>query len=249
MRLLLWCFVLSITLSIHADLRTYVRAAAGAERAEEVHLRDRDCANVVPPALFGCGAGIDGRPLGAYGDFGHVALSEFAAGVELGRARLELSVAHRDLDLDADANFLRVAGAQPVNADGRSMTAMLGAAYDIGPSAWRVRPFVTAAAGAAHNTTGDVVYSFPGIAADAVTITRGGTNDSFAWSAGAGVSVRLSSSLSLDLTYRHTDLGAIRSPAGVATIVRPGRVLAIEVDETRAEVETRGVVMAIRARL
>jgi opacity protein-like surface antigen len=250
MRLLLVLFVTSQAIAAPA---LFVRAGGGYERGRETAVRDRDCTATNPPALFGCG-------FEAAGELGNTPVVEVAAGVENRQSclfgdrqdclsstfRVELALSHRTLELDANANFTGVTGEQPVRADVRSIAAMVNGALELAPRAWRLRPFVTGGAGLARNATGPVVYSFPAIGENAVTITRGGAHMNFAWNAGIGATVELTPSLALDLAIRHTDLGTLRSPSGTATIVRPTRTLEIEVDETRADVATRGVTLSVR---
>lgn len=235
MRLLL---VLFATVQAIAAPALYVRAGAGHERSRDAAVRDRDCAATAPPALFGCG-------LEARGDFGRAPVFEAAAGFG-SRARLELAFAHRSLELDANANFTGVSGEQPVRAGLRSTSAMINGALELAPRSWRLRPFVAAGAGAARNATDHVVYAFPAIGENAVTITPRGSHTNFAWNAGLGATFDLTPSLALDLALRHTDLGEMRSPRGIATIIRPTRTLEIEIDETRADVATRGITLSLR---
>ncbi|HEY0160214.1 MAG TPA: outer membrane beta-barrel protein [Thermoanaerobaculia bacterium] len=216
----------------------FVRVGAGDERGRDTAVRDRDCTATQPPALFGCG-------FEAAGDFGRGPSFEVAAGTG-SRARVELALAYRALDLDATANFTGVPGDQPVRAEGRSLSATVNGTLELTPQPWRVRAFLTAGAGVARNTTGEVVYSFPGIGDDAVTIARGGAHTGFAWNAGLGATFAVTDTLSLDLAFRHTDLGTVRSPRGVARIVRPTRTLELEIDETRARAATRGVTLSLR---
>jgi opacity protein-like surface antigen len=228
----------------------YLRGGVGFERTEATTLRDRDCTSTQPPALFGCGDGIDGRPLGARGDFGDSPAWELAIGTHLGtRTRAELAFTARPLDLDAEADFVGVSGEQPVTADGQAYSLLASGYLDLGPETWRVRPFVTAGAGIARISVDDVTYGFPGIAPNAVTITRGGSHDGLAWTVGAGTSVRLTPRLDLDLTLRYTDLGELRTAAGAATIVRPTRTFTIDIDGTRADVRSIGAVVSLRYRL
>lgn len=235
MRLLL---VLFVSLQAIAAPALFVRAGAGHDRGRETAMRDRDCSSTNPPALFGCG-------FEAAGEFENTPVFEAAVGFG-SRTRIELAFTRRSLELDANANFTGVAGEQPVRADGRSMTAMVNGAVELAPRAWRLRPFVTGGAGLARNATDPVVYSFPSIGENAVTVTRGGSHTNFAWNAGLGATFDLTPSLALDLAYRHTDLGTLRSPRGTATIIRPTRTLEIDVDETRAEVATRGITLSLR---
>lgn len=230
-----------------ADDGVYLRFAAGSDRTRATTVRDRDCASTQPPALFGCVSGLGDAPLAARGDFGTTPLFEIGAGFRVARrARVELALARRTkVDLDANANFPNVAPEQPVDARGRSLSLMLRGALDLAPASWRVRPFVDAAAGAARNTTGAVTYSFPSIAANAVTITEGGKRTSFAWSAGGGASIDLTSSLAFEIALRYSNLGEMRTADGPATIIRPTRTLTIDIAGTRAPLRSRGVTLAL----
>lgn len=226
-------------------VQPYLRLGLGAERSQDVTQRDRNCGDIAPPALFGCGSGPDGRTFGARGDFGRSFLGEVAGGFAIApRTRLELALAHRgDLAFDAQSNFLGVAGEQPVHASARSTSALLTGFLDIR------RVFVFAGAGAARNTLGTVTYAFPGIAPNAVTIAQGGTHTAFAWTAGAGMNVPLSNRLSLDLALRFTDLGAFRTRSGPATIIRPTRSFTLDIAGTEAHARTLGLVASLRWRL
>jgi opacity protein-like surface antigen len=234
-----------------ADPVPYVRAAIGFESSGDTTVGDLDCASVEPPALFGCVAGNDGRPLAARGDFGDTEVWEVAAGLEVGlRWRFELALAGRSgLDLDAEANFPGVAGEQPVRADGRSVSLLAIAAVDLAPEGWRFRPYVAAGAGAARNRTGEVTYAFPSLAPGAVTIIQGGAHTDLAWTAAVGASFPLGDSTALELTLRHTDLGELRTDSGEATIVRARGTFLLDIAGTRADVETTGLTLSLRHRL
>jgi opacity protein-like surface antigen len=233
-----WLALFLVSFPLLAAPPVFVRAGAGVERSRDIVLRDRDCTAAQPPALFGCG-------FGARGDLGQSPAFELAVGAGT-QARVELAVAYRRLDVDATSNFTGVTGDQQVRAEGRSLSAMVNGVIDVAPRSWRLRPFVTAGAGVARNSTGDIVYSFPGIGPNVVTITPGGARTSFAWNAGAGAALTLTDSLDLELTFRHTDLGTLASPRGTATIVRPNRTFELEIDETRAGAVTRGVMLSLR---
>src|SRR5204862_391336 len=94
----------------------FYRIGVGAEEGRTLTLTDVNCASTQPPALFGCGAGSDGRPFGARGELAPSIVYEGAVGRALGkRARIELAYAHRpNLDIEAESNFTGVAPPQPV---------------------------------------------------------------------------------------------------------------------------------------
>lgn len=229
----------------------YVRVALGIERTSDTTLGDRDCSSTRPPALFGCVEGNDGRPLAARGDFGDAPVVEAAIGFEReGRGpRVELALSHRAFELDASANFPGVAGEQPVHGDAESTAAMVVLSLPIPPAASRVQPFLTAGTGIARNAIGNIRYEFPGIAPNAATIIRGGANYTFAWTAGAGATLRPSDRHSVDLTIRYTNLGELRTDAGAATIVRPTRELTLDIAGTRARLQSLGATLSLRWRL
>jgi opacity protein-like surface antigen len=217
----------------------FVRGGIVTEQSRDTTVRDRDCESAAPPALFGCG-------FGASGGFGHPLAWEAAAGIALRpHIRLELAFEERpSIDLEANANFTNAGDDQPVRANGRSHALFARVWQEIGNG--RVRPFLTASAGVARNELGAVTYSFPAIAPNAVTLTPGGTQTSFAWSAGTGVSFSLSEQLALDVALRYTDLGSVQSDDGTATIVRPARTFMLDIAGTRAALRTFGVSVGVR---
>ena len=228
-------------------------SAAALEASEDTTLEDLDCTSTAPAALFGCGAGSDGRPLAARGDLGDTAVWELAGGVAIGsRTSVELAAANRpDLDLDATANFVRTPGAQPVAADGRSLSLMLVAAVDLGPATWRVRPFVTAGGGVARNTTGAVVFTFPGPRRRRGDGDAGrGPHPTSAWTAGAGASLRLGAG---DGARPHAALqrprrAAYRSGAGARSCARAAPS-SCRSPRRAPKLATRGVTLSLRTRI
>jgi opacity protein-like surface antigen len=226
---------------------TYVRAGIAAERSRDAHFRDRDCAATTPPALFGCGPGRDGRALGARGDFGRGVAIDIAVGRRVSPAlRGELQLTHRrGFGFGGQANFRNVSGPQPVDARVRS-TALLVAAYvDLVPIG-RVQPFVGAGLGVARNRIGSMRYGFPGLGANASTTVSGGSHTGFAWMATAGVNVALSAGWSLDVAWRYSDLGRIRTDHGEATIARAAGSFELDIAGTRARLRTQGLALGLR---
>jgi len=96
----------------------------------------------------------------------------------------------------------------------RSTALVLAGDGDLAPAASRVRPFVTACGGVGRHQIDEVGCVFPSLGSQAVTITRGGSSLDLVTARGAGVTVPLSSSFSLDAAYRWTDFGAARTDAG-----------------------------------
>jgi opacity protein-like surface antigen len=242
-----WLLAFSFLFSLTAAAQTYVREGFAVEDGAGVTLRDADCSSTQPPALFGCGVGADGLPFAARGGLGRGITFDAALGREVGRWRVELALASRfGTRLEASSNFTGVVGEQPVTARVRSQSLLLAGGLDLGAAAWRVRPFVTAGAGVAQNESSDITFTFPGIGPSARTTTSGGTMTGFAWTAGAGVTIRIKDGLSVDVTARYTDLGDVGGDRGEATIVRPSRSLLLDVDATKMRWRARGVAISIR---
>lgn len=240
-------FALLFLCSLTASAQPFVRGGVAVEDGLGVTLRDVDCSSTQPPALFGCGLGDDARPFAARGNVGQGVSVETALGRELGRWRGEVAFAfHSGANIEASSNFTGVSGDQPVTARLRSQSLMLAGAVDIAPRAWCVRPFVTAGAGIARNEAGPVTFSFPGIAPAARTTTSGGTSTGFAWTAGAGITIRLAHGVSIDMTARYTDLGAAGSARGEAIIVRPTRRIRLDIAPTELQWRSRGVAISVR---
>lgn len=240
---------LALALPAAAQAETYVRAGAAYERSRETGFRDLDCASAAPPALYGCGASEAGGPLTARGGFGSTAAMEVGLGRRISPwFRIEANLAYRpDLDFRGQANFVRTPGEQRTTADASSLAAM-GVIYaDLGLYG-RMRPFLGVGIGAARNRIGAVRFDFPGLGAGAATIAPGDSRTGLAWMATAGFSTEVSTRLTVDLAYRHVDLGQMRTAAGPAEIVRAAGVRRLDVAATRASLASQGVAASLRWR-
>jgi opacity protein-like surface antigen len=235
--------------------RWYLRLGASVADSRSSTLRDLDCGSTRPPALFGCGDGGDGKPLAAPGDFG----SSWGAAIGLGA---RLAAAWRlELELEAlpafgwrgEANFPRVAGAQPVSADLHSEATWALAWWDLAPALGhpdaRWQPFVGAGIGAARHRLDRVTYRFPGLGPSAVTVTRGGDATELAWQVGAGIGYRLGERATLELAYRYADLGTVSTEAGSALIVRTRGTFRLDVAPTGADLRIHRLGFGLRWQL
>lgn len=242
-------FVALLMLALPLSAQLSVRAGLGADSTRATTVTDRDCSATNPPALFGCVNGGDGERLAARGDFGRTNVLELGAGYDLStNARIELLLQHRnDLELDAAANFPNVTGEQPVSADTQSNAAFLTGTWLFGTSP-DVRPFLTAGLGASRNEIDAVTFAFPGIAPDAVTVIRGGTNTNLAYLLGAGLTITLTNHLDADLGIRYTNLGAMTTDPGPATIVRPRGTTVIDIAGVESDLTALGVNVSLRYR-
>lgn len=228
----------------------YLRVGSGLQWPEESVLGDQDCSSQAPPSLFGCGLGNNGQPLGSTGAFQQSPSVDLAIGYHwLSWLRTEALLNWLpQLSYEGQSNFLGAAGSnQPVSASGQAL-AGFAVVYVDSPPVVGVRPFLGAGLGAARSKVGHVTYLFPGISANASTITQGGTNNSLAYLLTVGVSVPLNERIALDLAYRWTDYGSVTTRSGPADIVRPNFQTNLTVGSTKMDVRSQSVLGSLRFR-
>jgi len=226
----------------------YGRLGAGVAWPQTDGFRDGNCASKQPAALFGCGAGNDGRRLGATGGFNPALAVDGALGYRFNRwIRAEALVSWLpDLEFQGQSNFRGAAGSnQPVNG-AVSSVAGFGVAYVDLPRVGEVRPFLGAGLGVARNRIEALNFRFPGIAPTAITTIPGGSTSDLAYLLTAGISLPLSGRLDLDLAYRFSDLGSVKTSGGQAQVVRPARTFSIPIGGTTSYLKTHGLVVSLR---
>ena len=164
--------------------------------------------------------------------------------------RLEVLAEYRPrFAFDGRANFRQTGGRQSVAADLSSLSAMLAVYVDLpgrgvpGPDS--LEPFVGAGVGAAHNRIGETRMTFP----KTTTIMRGASRTGVAWILTAGFAAPLGEGMLLDLAWRYTDLGAVRTGRGGGWVVwRDGSRGPRELDlaATRARLAGHGLRVSLR---
>ena len=229
----------------------YVRAGAGLDRPAGTAFTDLDCSSASPSALYGCGRGGDGAPYRSVGDFETAAVLELGLGYAAAPAvRLEVVAEYRPrFTFEGRANFLETGRRQSVAADLSSLSAMLAVYVDLTglgvPRAGSLEPFVGAGVGAVHTRIGETRMTFP----RTTTVVPGAGRTDAAWMLTAGFAVPLGEGTALDLAWRYTDLGAVRTGRG------PGRVVwrdgsreprALDLAATRAKLRSHGLRLSLR---
>jgi opacity protein-like surface antigen len=225
----------------------YGRLGVGVDWPESSSYSDTNCASTDPPALFGCVNGDDGQRLGAYGDFEATPVLDAAVGYRLNDwLRAEALLSWRpDMDFSGQSNFIGAGANQPVSGSVSSV-AGFGVAYVDLPRIGKVRPFLGAGLGVAHNRMGAMTYAFPALSANATTTTPGGSSSALAYLLTAGISMPLGDRLDLDLAYRYSDLGSVQTDAGQATVVRSSGSRSIAIGSTSADLRSHGVMLSLR---
>ena len=228
----------------------YLRGGMGLDRLGETAFADEDCATTAPAALYGCGTGSDGAPYRSAGKFGTVPALELGLGYATGAARVEMLVEYRpDFAFEGRANFLARERRQSVAADLSSVSGMLAGLVDLAglglPRVGPLAPFIGAGIGVVHTRIGKTTMTFPAT----TTTVPGGSRTGLAWMATAGVAMALDERMTLDLAWRYTDLGEVRTRRGPGRVVwRDGsrEPLPLDLAPTRARLAGHGVRLSLR---
>lgn len=224
----------------------YLRAGIGFDRPAGTRFTDVDCSSTTPAALYGCGTGGDGAPYRSTGDFGTASVLELGFGFTAAPAvRLEFLLEYRPrFAFSGRANFLEPERRQSVRADLSSISGMLAAWVDL-PGAGSFRLFVGAGLGAARTRIGETRMTFP----RTTTLVPGGSRTGLAWMLAAGVAKTMNERLTLDLAWRYTDSGQVRTGRGEGQVVwRDGsrEPLPLDLAPTRARLTSHGLRLSLR---
>lgn len=229
----------------------YFRGGFGIDRPADTAFSDRDCSSASPAALYGCGRGGDGAPLGSVGELGTAPVFELGLGYAATPAlRLEVLAEYRPrLVFEGRANFLEPGRRQSVAAKLTSVSAMLAAHVDLTalglPRIGPFEPFAGAGVGAVRTRTGETRMTFP----RTTTIVPGASRTGFAWMLTAGLSAALDERTTLDFAWRYTDLGEVRTGRGAGRVVwRDGsrEPLPLDLAATRARLRSHGLRLSLR---
>ena len=192
-----------------------------------------------------------------------------AAGVRLPyrlRAQLEFGWA-RGLEWRGNTNYRDSGERQPSEASLDTRQLLLAGLHDfpgweIAPGR-RARPFLGGGLGIAGYRLGGYLQRFPepddpqgplrrGPGGEIpLTALPGGGGHNFAWMLTAGIATALGGGIHLELSYRYTDAGEIRTDVGDIAIVRyradgTRREIPVRIDETSAEYRTHALLAALR---
>ena len=192
-----------------------------------------------------------------------------AAGIRLPselRAQLEFGLA-RALDWRGNTNYQNSGEHQPSEARLDTRQLLLAGFHDFPgwalASGRRVRPFLGAGLGVTDYRLGGYVQRFPEPDDPSGYLRRGpggeipftalprGSGRNFTWMLTAGVAIPIRSRAHLDLSYRYTDAGEIRTDIGDIAIVRyredgTRREIPVQINETSADYRTHSLLVTLR---
>lgn len=230
----------------------YLRFGLGLDQSSAAIFSDRNCLNLFPWALYGCGEGPDGFPHRSVGEFEKSRAFQIGVGYSpTQKFRAELLAERRnEFEFAGRANFLAMDALQDVVTPVESTTCLLIAYREIahwslGPLG-DLAPYAGLGFGFVRNTTAETHMDFP---FTITTLPQGSTWD-LAGLFAVGISSSLASNqLNLDLELRYLYLGEIITGRDVGYVTwRDGRrdPLPLELDLTRSRLKRLGISASIR---
>ena len=228
----------------------YLRGGIGLDWPGNAAFTDVDCSSTSPAALYGCGTGGDGAPYRSVGDFGTAPAIELGLGYTAGPARFELLVEYRPhFAFDGRSNYLAPGSREEVKAKLSSVSGMLAGFVDLVglglPKPGPLAPFVGAGIGVVHIRIGKTTMTFP----TTTTTVPGGSRTGPAWMVTAGLAMAVGKRTVLDLAWRYTDLGKVRTGRGAGRVVwRDGsrEPRPLDLAPTEARLRGHGVRLSLR---
>ena len=229
----------------------YLRVGLDLDRPADTRFTDRDCASTVPAALYGCGMGPDGAPHRSVGNFGTVPTVEVGLGYAATAAlRLEAMLEYRPrFNFAGQTNFLEPGLQQSAAADLSSLAGLVATYLDLPglglSSVGPFDPFIGAGVGAVQNRIGETHMTFP----RTTTIVPGASHVDVVWMVTAGVATSLGEHVTLDVAWRYTDAGTVRTGRGEGQVVwRDGSraPLMLNLAPTEAALTSHGLRLSLR---
>lgn len=230
----------------------YFRFGVALDQPNDTVFTDRNCLNLYPSALYGCGTGGDGHPYRSDGGFESVFPFELGVGISTtSRFRVELvAEKRRQSEFVGLANFLPLGEQQDVVTSIESTLGLMVAYTDLtdGMSSplGGITPFVGFGFGITHNKCSDMRMEFP----RTITTVPGDTRTDLVGVVALGLSFDLNQQRTkFDLTWRFMDLGEIRTGRDIGQVAwKSGSrdPLLLDLDLTRGRLKSQGLKLSIR---
>jgi opacity protein-like surface antigen len=246
---------LLLTSTAAAGSGQYWRLGVIWEYSQSATFLDRECEPAGDQvAFFGCIDGVDGRPIGARGDFGGSVGTQLGWGMHFGEMwRTELSFAHQsDFLFDGNANFLDSGENQPVVGSVRHSRAGVNLYLDLAAAFARnagiFEPYVGGGLNIVRNRTSTMAYIFPALQNQpAMTTVPGDSRTDVGWTMVAGTGIELTPRNVIDLGVSWHDHGKVQTADDFIDIVRGGDTVAsVEVGSTSARLQSWGISLSWR---
>ena len=198
----------------------YLRGGIGFDFPGGAAFTDVDCLSTAGAALYGCGTGPDGATRRSAGGFGTVPVVEFGLGHAAGAGRFEVMIEYRPhFTFKGRANFLASDRRQETSVALSSVSGMVAGFVDLPdpgfPIAGSFMPFAGVGFGVARTRIGKTTIDFPGT----TTTAPGGSRTGLAWMATVGVEKELHDRVTLDIAWRYSDLGEVKTERGPGSVV------------------------------
>ena len=182
------------------------------------------------------------------------------------RAQLEFATAG-NLDFKGNTNYARSGDRQPSIAKLETRQLLLSGFYDFPPwkviSDLRIQSYLGVGMGYSNYRLKDFVQQFPDPDNPKGYLRRGangeipftrlpeGSGQEFTYMLTTGLVIPVSNRMKLDLSYRYTDAGEIKTDVGDITIVRyredgSRREIPVKIDETVADFKTHALLATLR---
>ena len=228
----------------------YLRGGIGFDLPGGTAFTDVDCLSTAGAVLYGCGTGPDGAPRRSAGGFGTVPVVEFGLGHAAGAGRFEVMIEYRPhFTFKGRANFLALHRRQETSVSLSSISGMVAGFVDFPhlgfPNGGSLVPFAGIGFGIARTRIGKTTIDFPGT----ITTAPGGSRTGLAWMATVGLAKELNERVTLDIAWRYSDLGEVKTERGPGSVVWRDDSQGpnpLDLAPTKARYKSHGIRLSVR---
>ncbi len=225
----------------------YLRGGIGFDKASTTSFTDIDCKSQNPNALYGCGVPAQNLVRQSVGKFSDIEAFELGFGIDtLGPFRFESLIDYRpSLTFNGNSNFGY--SREDIHATASSTSAMIATFFDIpmpGGTA-KITPFIGAGIGLARNRISETTMNYN----RTYTTVPAGHYSDLAHMLTFGFATPIAEHMTLDLSFRYSDLGKVRTGTGMGSVNwRDGSrsPLPLHLAPTQARLKTYGVRLSLR---
>ena len=225
----------------------YLRGGIGFDKASTTSFTDIDCRSQNPDALYGCGVPAKNLVRQSVGKFSDIEAFELGFGIDNpGPLRFETLIDYRpSLTFNGNSNFGY--SREDIHATASSTSAMIATFFDIPLTGGKAKttPFIGAGIGLARNRISEKTMNYN----RTYTSVPAGHYSDLAHMLTFGFATPISERMTLDLSFRYSDLGMVRTGQGSGSVNwRDGSrdPLPLNLAPTQARLKTYGVRLSLR---